>query len=49
MEGPRSVSQKKKAIGELGRKESTVGEQLLKGLPGQCSCEIQEEPEDEEG
>ena len=48
-EDPKRMSQKKKVIGELGRQESTVGEQLLKGLPGQLSVHINEEPEYAEG
>ena len=48
-EDPKRTSQKKKVIGELGRQESTVGEQLLKGLPGQLSVQINEEPEYAEG
>ena len=43
MEEPRRVSKKKRIIGELGRQESTVGEQLLKGLPGQYHASIDEE------
>ena len=49
MDASRSVSQKKKVIGELARQESTVGEQLLKGLPGQHSVAISEGAEDDEG
>ena len=48
-EDQKRMSQKKKVIGELGRQESTVGEQLLKGLPGQLSVQINEEPEYAEG
>ena len=43
MEEPRRVSKKKRVIGELGRQESTVGEQLLKGLPGQYHSSNDEE------
>ena len=50
MNDSRRTSIKKKVIGELGRQESTVGEQLLKGLPGQYGASIdEEEPENEEG
>ena len=48
-EDQKRMSQKKKVIGELGRQESTVGEQLLKGLPGQLSVQINEETEYAEG
>ena len=43
MEESRKTSKKKRVIGELGRQESTVGEQLLKGLPGQYHSSIDEE------
>ena len=43
MEESRRTSKKKRVIGELGRQESTVGEQLLKGLPGQYHSSIDEE------
>ena len=50
MEDSKRNSQKKTSIGELGRQESTVGEQLLKGLPGQFASNIIEEsPENEDG
>ena len=50
MDDSRRSSQKKTSIGELGRQESTVGEQLLKGLPGQfCPNIIEETNENEEG
>ena len=50
MDDSRKISQKKTSIGELGRQESTVGEQLLKGLPGQfVSNIIEESTENEEG
>ena len=50
MDDSRRNSQKKTSIGELGRQESTVGEQLLKGLPGQFAPNIIEEStENEEG
>ena len=38
MDQPKKVLPPKRLIGEIGRKESTVGEQLLKTLPGQF-CE----------
>ena len=39
MDRSRTISHSKKIIGEIGRQESTVGEQLMKSLPGQCSSE----------
>ena len=48
MEESRRVSKKKRVIGELGRQQSTVGEQLLKGLPGQYHTSIDEETSENE-
>ena len=49
MEETRRISKKKRVIGELGRQESTVGEQLLKGLPGQYASIEEEDAENEDG
>ena len=49
MDEPRRISKKKRVIGELGRQESTVGEQLLKGLPGQYASIEEEAAENDDG